>query len=355
MLHGGLKDPGSMDGSATRKLQTGLIAFGSALADVADGDPRIVAGSADLKSSTLLSAFADRHPGRFFQFGISERNMISAAAGMATTGLIPYVSSFASFAGLLCYENIRTDLAYPGVPVRVIATHAGIAMGFFATSHHATEDIAALRAVANLMVLSPADGITAAALLKATVDHPQPIYFRLGRGRDEGAYEALPAGYGPGDPHRIRQGRDLLIVATGLMVGRAAKAADLLAKRGISATVLDVHTLKPFSDNFVAELSAEHQAVLCVEEHNTQGGLGTMVQEALGARRIAVPSFKHGLQDEFAIIGPPNQCYRYYGLDEEGIALVGERLLEGRSNSGKCPPLWRDEDKRRILEEVGRA
>src|SRR5690606_38567768 len=167
--------------------------------------------------------------------------------------------------------------------------------------------------------------------------------------------ETIPANYAPGDPHRLRTGKDLLIVATGLMVGRSARAADLLAARDISATVLDVHTLKPFSDDVVAGHAAEHQAVLVVEEHNTQGGLGTMVQEALGARRIAVPSFKHGLQDEFAIIGPPNQCYRYYGLDDEGIALVGERLLEARSNSGAIPPLWGEADRQRILEEVGSA
>jgi transketolase len=350
-----LRDIRSKDGSATRKLQTGLLHVGTAIADLADRDPRVVAGSADLKSSTLISGFADRHPDRFFQFGISERNMISAAAGMAATGLIPYVSTFASFAGLLCYENIRTDLAYPGVRVRVIATHAGIAMGFFATSHHATEDIAALRAVANLMVLSPPDGKAAAALVKASYEYPHPIYFRLGRGRDEDVYETLPEGYGPGAPHTVRSGTDLLIVATGLMVSRAADAAKQLEESQISATVVDVHTLKPFADEAIAVLAESHRAVLVVEEHNTVGGLGTMVQEALGSHRVDVPSFKHGLQDEFALIGPPHQCYRYYGLDGEGIATVGQRLLEHGINIRAVRDLWTSNDQRDVLVEFGRA
>lgn len=354
MMGAALRDARSQDGSATRKMQTGLIEFGSALADAADKNPRVVAGSADLKSSTLISAFADRHPDRFFQFGISERNMVSAAAGMASAGLIPYVSTFASFAGLLCYENIRTDLAYPGMPVRVIATHAGIAMGFFATSHHATEDISALRAVANLMIISPPDGKAAAALLKATVEHPQPIYFRLSRGRDETVYETLPEGYGPGAPWVVREGSDLLIVATGLMVSRAIAAAAELEKKGFSATVLDVHTIKPFPEETIIEQAARHRAVLIVEEHNTEGGVGTMVQEALGRHCMSVPSFKHGLQDEFALIGPPNQCYRYYGLDGDGIAAVGRRLLE-RTGKGPITGLWAESDRHRILVEVGRA
>jgi transketolase len=167
-----------------RHQATQLVKVGRTLAELADRDPRIVVGTADLKYATLVSEFEERHPDRFFQFGIAERNMIGGAAGMATTGLIPYVATFASFSGLLGYEGIRTDLAYPQVPVRVLATHSGISMGFFSTSHHATEDISALRSVAGLMVLSPADGTSAAALITATVDHPGPIYIRLGRGRE---------------------------------------------------------------------------------------------------------------------------------------------------------------------------
>jgi len=347
-----LRDSKSKDGTATREMQTGLIDFGNALADLADTDERVVTGSADLKSSTLLSAFADRHPDRFFQFGISEKNMVSAAAGMATTGLIPYVSSFASFAGLLCYENIRTDLAYPNVSVRIIATHSGISMGFFATSHHATEDIAAMRAVANLTVLSPADGLSAAALLKQTKDLPGPIYFRLGRGRDDKVYEKLPEGYKFGEPWIVSRGKDVLIIATGLMVSHSVGAAQRLAEKGITATVLDVHTLKPFPASFITSLAAEHDTVLIVEEHNIEGGLGTMVQEAFGARGMQVASVKHGLRDEFATVGPPSHCYRYYGLDPVGISTVAERLCESGRSRFITESLWTDSDCARVQREI---
>jgi transketolase len=350
----GLLDERSMSGQGYRSLQGGLIEFGRGLADLADRDRRIVAGSADLTVSTLLVEFAQRHPSRYFQFGISERNMVSAAAGMASTGLRPYVSTFASFASLMCIEQIRTDLAYPEMPVRVVATHAGLALGFLATSHHATEDLSALRGIANLMVLSPADGACGVALAAASVDHPGPIYFRLGRGRDEGTYPVIPHDYRPGAPHVARTGRDLLIVATGIMVGRALQAATELAASGVEATVVDVHTIRPFPADRIAELAAGHPAVLVVEEHNTEGGLGTMVAEAMALAGVTAPIAKHGIPDEYAIIGPPHHQYRYYGLDAEGIVTVGRRLLDlldAPGRRGAVGRLWHAEDRARILRE----
>jgi transketolase len=349
-----LLDDRSMSGEGYRRLQGGLIEFGRGLADLADRDPRIVAGSADLTVSTLLVEFAQRHPDRYYQFGISERNMVSAAAGLASTGLRPYVSTFASFASLMCIEQIRTDLAYPEMPVRVVATHAGLALGFLATSHHATEDFAALRAIANLMVLSPADGACGVALAAASVDHPGPIYFRLGRGRDEGTYPVVPEDYRPGAPHVARIGQDLLIVATGIMVTRSIQAAKELATTGVDATVVDVHTIRPFPAERLAELAAGHPAVLVVEEHNTEGGLGTMVAEAMGLVGVTVPIAKHGVPDEYAIVGPPHHQYRYYGLDPDGIATVGRRLLEltgAPGRRGAVGRLWHREDRDRILRE----
>jgi transketolase len=323
------------------------------LAALADDDDRIVVASSDLKYATLVSEFEERHPERFFQFGIAERNMIGAAAGMATCGFIPYVATFASFSGLLGYEGIRTDLAYPQVPVRVLATHAGISMGFFSTSHHATEDISALRSVAGLMVLSPADGTSAAALLRATVDHPGPIYIRLGRGREATLYEDLPEGYGLGLPWLARQGADLLIVSTGIMVGNAVRAADHLAANGIDAAVLDVHTLKPFSADAVVGMASRYPAVLVVEEHNTEGGLGTMVAEALALAGHRVPLLKHGIPDEYCIIGPPAHCYAYYGLDEDGIATTASAFLDRISSwwGGEDRACWTEADRTRVIAE----
>ena len=338
----------SFESWEVRRQATQLVAVGRALADLADHDPRIVVGTADLKYATLVSEFEERHPDRFFQFGIAERNMFGAAAGMATSGLVPYVSTFASFSGLLGYEAIRTDLAYPQVPVRVLATHAGISMGFFSTSHHATEDLAALRAVAGLTVLSPADGRSAAALLEETVDLPGPIYVRLGRGREPSVYEELPAGFGFGRPQRVREGADLLVVATGIMVGNAVAAADDLAARGIAAGVLDVHTIKPFPTAALVEAMATAPAVLVVEEHNVEGGLGTMVGEAAAAAGLRVPILKHGIPDEYCIIGPPAHCYAYYALDAPGIATVAERFV-GRSGT------WFDGAHRECWTEADRA
>jgi len=353
-----LRDERSMAGSGYRYLQEGLVAFGNGIADLADEDERIVAGSADLIVSTLFIEFALRHPKRIFQFGIAERNMISAAAGLASTGLRPYVSTFGAFASLMCLEQIRTDLAYPNMPVRVVGTHSGLALGYLSTSHHSTEDLSALRGISNLTIVSPPDGATAAALARSMVDWPTPIYFRLGRGRDEGLYDEIPAEYEPGVPHTVRSGSDLILVATGIMVKRAATAAELLAADGISATVLDVHTIKPFAGDLVAELVSHHSAIVTIEEHNIEGGLGTLVSEALFARDVHRPLYKHGLRDEFAVNGPPNHVYRYYGLDAVGITTVAKRLLATTTSRGNLPPseaLWTSDDKSLILKEYDLA
>ena len=229
-----------------------------------------------------MAAFEARHPERFLQFGISERNMIGAAAGLATTGLIPYVCTFACFSGILALREHPhrprvSEAAGPGA-----GTHAGIAMGFFGTSHHATEDIAALRAVAGLTVLSPSDAVSTEALLRATVDHEGPIYFRIGRGREEPVYPTAPRTRLDG-PTVVRNGDDVLLVATGSWWERG-RGRRRLAARGIAATVLDVHTLKPFAGEAIAERRGDTRQRRVVEEHNVEGGLGTMDAEALAAR-----------------------------------------------------------------------
>lgn len=348
-----LHSPRSFDHVGRDRGNVGFVAW-QVLADLADTDDRIVGCTADLTWVTRLADFAARHPDRALNFGISERNMISAAAGIATCGLIPYVTTFASFSAILAYENIRTDLAYPGLPVRVLATHTGISMGFFGTSHHATEDIAALRAVAGLTVLSPADPTSTEALIRATVDLPGPIYFRMGRGAEGILYEDAPTWNGP-EPWIVRQGEDVLLVSTGIMVGACAIAADRLADGGVTATVLDVHTLKPFDAAAVARHAQGHRAVVVVEEHNIEGGLGTMVVEALAQHGCTTPIHKHGLRDEYAIVGPPTGLYRYYGLDAGGIKTVSQRALEALEGPTALADmrgaLWRDDDRAAVLAE----
>jgi transketolase len=346
-----LLDPTSFD-HVGRDAGANFVA-GRVLADLADSDARIVVGCADLTYVTRFSAFGARHPDRFFYYGISERNMLGAAAGLATTGLIPYVCTFSCFSAILGYENIRTDMAYPGLPVRVLGTHAGISMGFFGTSHHATEDISALRAVAGLMVLSPSDPASTEALLRSTVDHDGPIFFRIGRGREEAVYTTVPD-LRPGRPSVVSEGSDLLLVATGVMVQECRKAAALLGAEGISCTVLDVHTLKPFPAEAIAEQARAHRALLTVEEHNVEGGLGTMTVEALAGAGLRTTVHKHGLRDEFAIVGPPLHLYQYYGLSPDGISTVGRRLLD-RCDEDRLitSALWARSDREQVYRAKG--
>lgn len=346
-----LRDPASFD--HVGRDAGANFAAGRVLADLADSDERIVVGCADLTYVTRLAVFGARHPRRFLYYGISERNMLGAAAGLATTGHIPYVCTFACFSAILGYENIRTDFAYPKLPVRVLATHAGISMGFFGTSHHATEDIAALRAVANLMVVSAADPVATEALLRGTVEHDGPIYFRIGRGREKTVYTDV-AQLRLDRPTVLVQGSDVLLVATGVMVQEAVEAAEALAADGISASVVDVHTLKPFPGAAIAELAAAHSSVVTVEEHTVEGGLGTMTVEALAAAGVGTPVHKHGLRDEFALVGPPTHLYRYYGLDASGVATVARRM---HSRGFRTPlvdePLWTIDDRAAVYGRLG--
>jgi transketolase len=343
-----LRDERSFDMAGRDGGETALVS-GSVLAELARSDERIVIGTADLQFATHMVEFRFEFPERFLQFGISERNMFGAAAGLASAGYLPYVCTFACFAGVLGFENIKTDMAYPQMPVRVLATHAGISMGFFATSHHATEDIGALRTVANLMILSPSDGPTLEAMLRATKDHPGPIYFRLGRGREPKVYATAQAAPTPGAPTRVHDaGTKVLIVATGAMVHPAIKAAEQL---GSGVSVFDAHTIKPFDPSTLIEAIGPDTKVLVIEEHNVEGGLGSIVREALFDKGIHNPVYKHGLMDEFAIIGPPAHLYQYYALDADGIATVADRLANARGLP-RPNSLWTKEDRDRVSHDV---
>jgi transketolase len=181
--------------------------WGKVLADLGEENPEIVVLTADLSHANRLTDFARVHPGRFFNFGIGEKNMVSAAAGLAAAGLLPYVATYASFVGLLCAEQIRTDVCYTEMPVRILAHHSGIAMGFYGSSHHATEDLAIMRSFAGLTVFGTVDPFLAEAALKASVNHSGPIYFRLGRGREKPVYDHPPADFAFGRAITVRQGK----------------------------------------------------------------------------------------------------------------------------------------------------
>jgi transketolase len=325
-------DPASWDMATSEGLSRSAVA-GSVLADIADLDERIVVLTADLKYSNRTVDFERRHPSRFFNVGIAEQHMVSMAAGMATFGFIPYVATFASFIGLLCAEQLRTDLAYPGLPVRVLAHHAGISLGFYGTSHHATEDLGVLRSMAGMTVICPCDATSTARALRDTVEHPGPIYFRLGRGRDVDVYDDRPEAFTVGRLAELRSGDDLTIVANGIGVAIGLDAAERLSTEGISAGVFDAHTIRPFdAEGLIAAVSASHR-LLVIEEHNTVGGLATACADALVDGRVdGVCLERLGMPpDEYSLIGPPTHLYAHYGLTAEGAYARALALMRAGS------------------------
>jgi transketolase len=318
----------SWDLAGLERLSNSAVA-GKVLAAMGDEDPDIVVLTADLKFSNQTVDFERAHPERFINVGISEQHMVTMAAGMASVGMKPYVATFAPFVGLLAGEHIRTDLAYPGLPVRIIAHHAGIAIGFYGTSHHATEDLGLMRSIAGLTVVCPCDATATEAALRQTADLPGPVYFRVGRGRDVDVYDGRPGAWRFGEAAVLREGDDLTIVANGVTVSGALEAAAALAADGVEATVIDAHTVRPFDDATIAEHAGRSGRLLVAEEHNVVGGVATACAEALvehglaGVRmaRIGMPA------DEYSLIGPPTHLYRHYGMDGAGIEKKARELL----------------------------
>jgi len=318
-----LRDPRSVRGTP----KTGMPAFvlGEELADIADHDPRIVVATADLASANRTNDFRDRHPDRFVNFSIAEKNMITAAAGMASTGLIPYVATFASFAAILGAEAIRTDCAYPMQKVRILGSHSGMSMGFYGSSHHALEDLGMLRCMADLTVVCATDANHLRAILRASVEHPNAMYIRLGRGRDPVVYDEVPK-IEFGRALRLREGSDLTIITCGSQVRASLDAADTLAKQGISVRVVDMFTIDQMDTDEIRAAVEDTGAILTVEEHNITGGLGSAVaEELLDLPRIR--SRKHGVPDKYVEVGPPAALYASYRLDAAGIVSVSQEFL----------------------------
>ncbi len=315
----------------SEKLTESAIA-GQVLAELANEDPDIVVLTADLKFSNRTVDFERVHPDRFVNVGISEQHMVTMAAGMATLGYKPYIATFASFVGLLAAEQMRTDLAYPGLPVRIIAHHAGIALGFYGTSHHATEDLGVLRSIANMTAVCPCDATSLRAALTQTLDLAGPVYFRVGRGREPDVYADLPEGtWRFGEAAVLREGTDLTIVGNGITVSAALEAAATLAADGIEAAVIDAHTVRPFDGATIAEYAGRSGRLLVAEEHNVVGGVASACAEALvEAGQAGVKMERIGMPaDEYSLIGPPTHLYRHYGMDAAGIEKKARELLTG--------------------------
>jgi transketolase len=313
--------PNSWQYRGLNALNPGLSYLSDALIELTEAGYPVMAGSADLQYSNGLNKFASRYPERYLQFGISEQNMVTAAAGLATCGVMPFVATFASFLGLLCCEQIRMDIAYSAQPVRLIGHHTGISLGFYGTSHHATEDIATMRSIADLAVVSPADGAQLVAAIKASATYDKPVYFRIGRGRDPVVYEDGVV-FEFGKAHEHFEGEELTIIACGITVHPALAAARKMNAEGRSVGVIDMASIKPIDRDAILRAAARSKRMMTVEEHNVLGGLGAAVAEVLADEGVGVKLKRHGIYDEYSLIAPPTHLYQHYKLDAAGIEEV---------------------------------
>lgn len=308
----------------------GLNHLSNGLIELVKAGHNVVAGSADLQYSNGLNRFAAAYPDRYIPFGISEQNMVSTAAGIATTGVVPFVATFASFLALLACEQIRMDIAYSNQPVRLVGHHTGISLGFYGTSHHATEDIGTMRSIANLTIVSPSDGPQLEAAILASADWDQPIYFRIGRGRDPVVYEN-GARFSFGKAHVHGLGEDLTIIACGITVHAALEAAAAMNAAGRSVGVIDMASIKPIDHDAILEAAERSRTrkLMTVEEHNILGGLGAAVAEVLTDKGVGIRLKRHGIHDDYSLIAPPTHLYAHYKLDGAGIREVAEDFLDG--------------------------
>lgn len=303
-------------------------AFGLALIELAAQDDRIVAITADVPDSVRMTEFRQRWPERFFDFGIAEQNMMAAAAGFARCGKIPFVSLYAIFASLRAAEQARTDIAYANLPVRICASHSGISLGQGGPTHHAVEDIAYYRTLANMTVIAPADGIATAAALFALSDLPGPVYLRMSRAAEPTVYTQM-FDFTIGKARRVRDGSDISLLAYGGSVGRSLQAAEILAGAGIEARVIDMASVKPLDVQVILN-AAETGAILTIEEHTIIGGLGSAVAEVLAEAGLLVPRVRFrrlGIPDVFTLAGPYPDLLAHYALDAQGIARTARELL----------------------------
>ncbi len=322
---------GTTDDEATWDMAASLglspqLTTGKVLIELVEQGHDIVVCTADLGRPTQVIGFGRQYPDRYFNFGIAERNMIGAAAGLATTGHIPVISNYSFFLALMGIENIRNDICYPGLPVKMIGTHSGIAMGFYGTSHHCNEDIGALRAIAGLTLMAPCDGNAIRAALMQHIAHPGPIYFRAGRGREKPVYERPPA-FAIGGSNTLREGRHATVLAIGNLVAASLDAAELLKAEGVELGVVDMYSIAPI-DRDAIRRAAKQGVVITAEEHNRSSGFGSAVAEVIAEEGLGVRLVRIGMPDEYSLLGPPTHLYRHYGLDAEGVATTVRKTLQ---------------------------
>ena len=276
------------------------VAYGQALAEIGH-DENIVVLDADLSGSTKTSEFKKKYPERHFNIGIAEANMMAIAAGLASCGKTVFASTFAMFAAGRAFDQVRNSIGYPHLNVKIGATHAGITVGEDGASHQAIEDIALMRSIPGMTVVSPADAVSTNALVKQAAKMVGPVYLRFGR-MDVPVIYSADTKFELGKGITIKDGKDVAIVANGFMVSQAIQAAEMLAKEGISARVIDIHTIKPIDAEIIIKAAKETGAIVTCEEHNVIGGLGSAVAEVL-VKNFPVPVEMVGIEDVFGKSG----------------------------------------------------
>ncbi|MDI3535408.1 MAG: transketolase [Thermosediminibacterales bacterium] len=301
-------------------------AYGEALVELGRENRNIVVLDADLSKSTKTEMFAKEFPERFFNMGIAEQNMMGTAAGLAASGKIPFVSTFAVFATGRAFDQVRNSIAYPGLNVKIAATHAGITVGQDGASHQSVEDIAIMRAIPGMTVINPADAVEAKAAVKAAALMEGPVYIRLGRHKVPVVFDEEKYEFKSGKGVVLQEGGDVTIIATGIMVAQALEASKLLSEKGIKAKVVNIHTIKPLDEDLIIECAKQTKAIITAEEHSITGGLGSAVAEVV-SERFPVPVKRVGIKDRFGQSGLPEELLKLYNLTAEDIASAAAELI----------------------------
>ena len=303
--------------SDVKKIAT-RESYGNALVELAKEHDDLFVLDADLAEATKTGIFKKAYPERHIDCGIAECNMMGIAAGIASTGKVPFASSFAMFAAGRAFEQVRNSIGYPHLNVKIGATHAGISVGEDGATHQCNEDIALMRTIPGMVVINPSDDIEAKAAVKAAYEYVGPVYLRFGRLAVPVINDGPDYHFEIGKGVTLREGKDVTIVATGLCVTEALAAADKLSAEGIAAEVINIHTIKPLDEDLIVASALKTGKVVTVEEHSVIGGLGSAVCDALSAK-APTKVLKIGVQDTFGESGPAVKLLAKYGLDAEGI------------------------------------
>ena len=303
--------------SDVKKIAT-RDSYGNALAELGAEHKDLVVLDADLAAATKTGVFKKEFPERHIDCGIAECNMMGVAAGLATTGLVPFASSFAMFAAGRAFEQVRNSIGYPHLNVKIGATHAGISVGEDGASHQCNEDIALMRSIPGMVVINPSDDVEAKAAVRAAYEHDGPVYLRFGRLAVPVINDRPDYKFELGKGVVLREGKDVTIVATGLPVSECLEAAEKLAADGIDAKVINIHTIKPLDEELIIAAAKETGKVVTVEEHSVIGGLGSAVCDVL-AEKAPTKVLKIGVNDTFGESGPAVELLKKYGLDTDGI------------------------------------